>query len=174
MSGRTERVRLLGIDAPELNPRECFGREAAARTRGLALGKRVQLVGDATQDTRDRYSRLLAYVVVTARARDVGRQLIVDGYARAYVYRKAFVRVRSYRAAESAARRNRRGLWGNCGPTDPRPACAASYATVCIPPPPPDLDCADVPHQDFRVRHDVPEPDPHRFDGDADGVGCES
>jgi micrococcal nuclease len=40
---------------------------------------------------------------------------------------------------------------------------------VCIPPPPPDLDCADVPERRFAV---LP-PDPHRFDGDGDGIGCE-
>jgi micrococcal nuclease len=40
---------------------------------------------------------------------------------------------------------------------------------VCIPPPPPDLDCADVPYRAFAVRG----ADPHRFDGNHDGVGCE-
>src|SRR5439155_12877481 len=38
-------------------------------------------------------------------------------------------------------------------------SCDPSYPTVCIPPPPPDLDCADVPYQDFEV---LP-PDPHGF-----------
>lgn len=53
----------------------------------------------------------------------------------------------------------------------PYPApCDASYPTVCIPSPPPDLDCADIPHHDFVVR----QPDPHNFDGNNDGVGCES
>ena len=59
-------------------------------------------------------------------------------------------------------------------PTSP-PACHSSYPDFCIPPPPPDLDCADVfPHEDFTVRHDVPDPDPHDFDRNKDGVGCES
>jgi hypothetical protein len=40
---------------------------------------------------------------------------------------------------------------------------------VCIPSPPPDLDCADVNYRDFAVRGS----DPHRFDGDHDGRGCE-
>jgi hypothetical protein len=35
---------------------------------------------------------------------------------------------------------------------------------------PQDLDCADIPHRRFTV---LP-PDPHRFDGDGDGIGCES
>jgi hypothetical protein len=62
-------------------------------------------------------------------------------------------------------------------PPPPPPSggkCAASYPTVCIPPPPPDLDCGDNSYRDFRVRWDVADPDPHRFDGNGDGVGCES
>lgn len=48
--------------------------------------------------------------------------------------------------------------------------CHPSYPTVCIPPPPPDLNCGDIPYRNFTV---LP-PDPHRFDSDEDGVGCES
>jgi hypothetical protein len=67
----------------------------------------------------------------------------------------------------------------NGGPPPPPPPpsggkCAASYPTVCIPPPPPDLNCGDIPYRNFRVRWDVPGPDPHHFDGDHDGVGCET
>ena len=63
-------------------------------------------------------------------------------------------------------------------PPPPRPGgkgkCATSYPTVCIPPPPPDLNCGDIPYRNFRVRWDVADPDPHHFDGNHDGVGCES
>ncbi|MDX2230957.1 MAG: excalibur calcium-binding domain-containing protein [Leptolyngbyaceae cyanobacterium bins.349] len=47
--------------------------------------------------------------------------------------------------------------------------CDRAYPGVCIPSPPPNLDCKDVPYQNFRV---LP-PDPHRFDRDRDGIGCE-
>jgi hypothetical protein len=49
--------------------------------------------------------------------------------------------------------------------------CDPSYPDDCIPPPPPDLNCGDdgVP-ENFEVR----SPDPHGFDGDNDGIGCES
>jgi hypothetical protein len=47
--------------------------------------------------------------------------------------------------------------------------CDPAYPTVCIPSPPPDLDCSEISHRNFVVR----SPDPHRFDGDNDGVGCE-
>jgi hypothetical protein len=51
----------------------------------------------------------------------------------------------------------------------PVAGCDPAYPTVCIPPPPPDLDCADIPYRNFTV---LP-PDPHHFDGDHDGIGCE-
>ena len=52
--------------------------------------------------------------------------------------------------------------------TQPPSNCDSSYPTVCIPPPPPDLDCGDVPYQNFTVL----QPDPHNFDGNNDGIGC--
>lgn len=48
--------------------------------------------------------------------------------------------------------------------------CDPSYSDVCIRPPPPDLDCSDIPDKDFGV---LP-PDPHGFDRDGDGIGCET
>jgi endonuclease YncB( thermonuclease family) len=48
--------------------------------------------------------------------------------------------------------------------------CDPSYPGVCIPPPPPDLDCGDISYTNFTV---LP-PDPHNFDGDHDGIGCET
>ena len=48
--------------------------------------------------------------------------------------------------------------------------CDLSYPDFCINSPPPDLDCGDISQKKFTVL----QPDPHRFDGDKDGVGCES
>jgi micrococcal nuclease len=47
--------------------------------------------------------------------------------------------------------------------------CDPSYPDICIPPSPPDLDCGDIGVRHFAVY----QPDPHRFDGDFDGIGCE-
>ena len=47
--------------------------------------------------------------------------------------------------------------------------CDPSYPAICIPPYPPDLDCGEIQYSNFRV---VP-PDPHGFDRDRDGTGCE-
>ena len=48
--------------------------------------------------------------------------------------------------------------------------CHSSYPAVCIAPPPPDLDCQDLPYADFPVTG----ADPHGLDPDGDGIGCES
>jgi hypothetical protein len=48
--------------------------------------------------------------------------------------------------------------------------CHPSYPDFCIPPPPPDLDCPDIGETDFTVQGT----DPHGFDADNDGIGCES
>jgi micrococcal nuclease len=50
---------------------------------------------------------------------------------------------------------------------EPQGNCHPSY-TPCVPPAPPDLDCDDV-NGPIQVHGD----DPHRFDRDGDGVGCE-
>jgi len=48
--------------------------------------------------------------------------------------------------------------------------CDQSYPDVCIPRYPPDLDCGEIQLANFKV---LP-PDPHGFDRDKDGIGCES
>jgi micrococcal nuclease len=169
-NGRRERVRLIGIDTPERGA--CLSSRATAQARRLAGGQRVILRGDATQDTRDRYGRLLAYAWV--RGRDVGFEQVASGLARVYVYERPFQRLSAYRRAERLGRARPQNVWRGCTTLAPKPStpstnCDVSYPTVCIPPPPPDLDCAEVAHVAFAVRG----ADPHGFDGDGDGVGCE-
>lgn len=62
------------------------------------------------------------------------------------------------------------------GPSTPaEQRCHPSYPDFCIPSPPPDLDCGDIAsnRKPFRVRHNVANADPHRFDRDRDGRACE-
>ncbi len=49
-------------------------------------------------------------------------------------------------------------------------SCDSSYPDVCITPWPPDLDCGEIQFANFKVLPD----DPHGFDRDNDGIGCES
>ena len=181
IGSRTERIRVIGIDTPERGV--CYANQATAAATRLAQGKRVVLRGDPTQDTRDRYGRLLAYVWLPY-GKDLGYQMIAGGFAKVYVYNNhPFQLVTAYRAAEQIGRRHSSSLW-HCGattppaPVKPTPApaprsnCDSSYPDVCIPPYDKvgDLDCGDVPFTNIRVVGS----DPHGFDGrDNDGVGCE-
>ncbi len=113
--GRDVTVRLLGIDTPELHrpatPVECGARGAARALEALADGRRVRLVGDPTQDARDRYGRRLAYVVVRGSGVDLGETMVRRGWASVYVFDRPFRRVARYRAA---ARRADGGVVARC------------------------------------------------------------
>ena len=180
------RVRLVQIDSPEVRGGECYSAAATRELRRLLpVGARVGLEADPRLDHVDRYGRLLRYV--RAGARNVNLELVRRGAATVWFYRGergryAAALLKAARAARSA----HRGLWGACravwnpngsAQTQPKGAAAApsdtrcepSYPDFCIPPPPPDLDCADVKRHNFRVVG----ADPHHFDGDHDGRGCE-
>ena len=177
-SGKRERIRLIGIDTPERGA--CYAGKATERARQLALSKPVVLRGDPSQDTRDRYGRLLAYVWIPG-GKDLGYQLLSGGFAKVYVYRDAFQRLPAYRNAEAAAKGASGGQWKACRaaatpppPLPPPPAsggaCHPSYSP-CLPIVG-DLDCADIRALGVApVR--VLGSDPYRLDGDNDGFGCE-
>jgi uncharacterized repeat protein (TIGR01451 family) len=50
--------------------------------------------------------------------------------------------------------------------------CDPSYPTVCIPPPPPRLECNDIPFKNFQVVHTTDSSDPQHLDNNFDNVGC--
>lgn len=131
---RKERVRLIGIDAPERG--DCYATQATARARQLPESKRVTLKGDPTQVTRDRYHRLLAYLWLP-RGRDFGFQLIAGGFAHVYVFRDPFRRLSAYRNAEAQARSGPTGLWHACAAPGQsarnRPASPPAAESRCDP-----------------------------------------
>jgi endonuclease YncB( thermonuclease family) len=53
--------------------------------------------------------------------------------------------------------------------------CDSHYPTVCMPPSPPDFDCADLSFRGFQVLHTPTPatPDPDSFDNNFDGIGCQ-
>jgi micrococcal nuclease len=186
------RVRLVQIDAPEVAGGECFADEATGALASLLpRGIRVRLEADPRLDREDRYGRLLRYVF--KRRTNVNVALVRQGAASVWFYQGDRGRYAdTLLAAARRARAERRGLWHACPGTRLDPyaavetnsaqaapssaagaaagagACDASYRGACIPSPPPDLDCAQV-DGPFAVVGS----DPHRFDGDRDGVGCE-
>jgi endonuclease YncB( thermonuclease family) len=114
-TGQQVRVRLLGIDTPEVyGGVQCGAREASAAMKQLLPRRaRVSMVSDRSQDAVDRYGRILRYVA--HRGHDVGRLLVRRGHARVYVYQhRRFERLGAYDRAERSARGHDRGLWGHC------------------------------------------------------------
>jgi len=102
------RVRLLGVDAPELSgaQRECYAVEAADFTSSRVLGRRVTLTyGD---ECLDRYGRTLALVSVGGV--ELGEQLVRGGYACAFSPDGS----EGLATLEAQARTSRVGMWGRC------------------------------------------------------------
>ncbi|GAB49792.1 putative nuclease [Mobilicoccus pelagius NBRC 104925] len=118
LGGQKERVRVIGIDTPELRGDECYARQAASRMQSLVQSREVQLVTDPPQGDRDRYGRLLRHVRL-ADGRSAAKVLLEEGFAREYTYRRAYEGQAEYRAAEAAAQKSHAGLWGAC-PASPR------------------------------------------------------
>lgn len=98
--GGKEKVRLIGIDAPELQQEG--GREARQYLAKRILNRRVTVEGE----TRDRYGRLLGTVYLGAE--NINLSLVREGHAWDY---KAYSAGPVYTRAEQAARTARRGLW---------------------------------------------------------------
>lgn len=115
------RVRLLGIDAPEVahppEPAECYAEDATRLLEQLApVGSTAELVTDTGQPNRDRYHRLLRYVDRSTSADDVdvAGELLASGAARRYEAGPALAREESYSTAVDDAQDAGRGLWGSC------------------------------------------------------------
>jgi len=89
-----ERVRIIGIDTPEIN--EEHYAEAKAELEDMVLNKEVILVKDVSET--DRYGRLLRYVEVDGL--DVGYELVCSEYAKTAEYPPDTARAERYEACE--------------------------------------------------------------------------
>ncbi len=117
VDGTEERVRLIGIDTPEsVDPRRpvmCFGKEAGAHIESLIPpGTPVRLERDV--EARDRYDRLLAYVVRASDGVFVNLAMVADGYADQYTFPPNVAHTDAFRDAVAEARTEGRGLWSAC------------------------------------------------------------
>jgi micrococcal nuclease len=155
------RVRFFGVDTPERGD-ECFS-EATDFTR-LLVGSQVRIEdGPRLEDT---YGRRLAYIYDWS-GNSIDVQLIAGGFARAWTrdgqHRDVLV------GLEESAMSNRAGcLWG----------AYSSISSSGYDPTGPDRDCGDFATwkeaNDFFIAAGGPSVDPHRLDGDNNGIPCES
>ena len=120
-----ERVRLIGIDTPELHVSNKLYRDAQrtgqdvdaikklgmrsyAFTKNLVEGKRVSLEFDVTK--YDKYDRLLAYVYLKD-GTFVNARIVEEGYASLMTYPPNVRYANLFLKLYQEARRNHRGLW---------------------------------------------------------------
>jgi micrococcal nuclease len=162
------RVRLALVDTPE---RGQNGYQPAKDfVKKLCLGGNAEVDIDDGQRGGDRYGREIG--IVYCKGVNVNIELLKKGYAITYT---------DYCDVSEFANDG----WAGCNTTNTNQSgsktinaitakkqgnCDSSYPDVCIPSPPPDLDCSDVSEKDFKVNGS----DPHRFDINNDGIGCES
>ena len=137
--GRTERVRLIGIDTPEVvdprTPVQCFGREASTHAHELLDGQPLSLELDPGQGERDAFGRLLAYLWLPD-GRNFGEAMIADGYAHGYTYNQPYAYQQAFRAAQAVAISKQAGLWSpaTCNGDTTQPA---DQPVLTAPPPDP-------------------------------------
>lgn len=103
-----EKVRLIGINAPEIS--DIFGQEAKQYLTHLIGKKTVDLQTDNIANDRDRYQRLLRYVILDGV--DINQKMVSDGFAFAYL-KYNFSKSRAYEQAQIQARDANKGIWGD-------------------------------------------------------------
>lgn len=109
----SERVRLIGVDTPELftNPPEYFASEARAYTNQV-YQKNVLLVFDSVSAKRDRYGRVLAHIYPSIDSPSLNKKIIINGYGYYYeVFAFEEDKMLEFKYAEQYARSNKLGLW---------------------------------------------------------------
>lgn len=129
-----ERVRYIGIDAPEtVHPSEligCFGKEASNKNKELVEGKNVRLEKDISEV--DKYGRLLRYVWVDDIL--INDYLVRQGYAYAYTYPPDVKYSEQFVEAQQEAKENNRGLWEGCPITSIEYPTTTTIIQVVSPP----------------------------------------
>lgn len=102
-----ERVRLIGIDAPETG--EDYYEESKVRLKDLVESKQINLENDV--EDKDRYDRLLRYIYID----DIFVNLIMveEGFAKAYPYQPNTRYEPEFEEAEDSAKGLKKGIWSD-------------------------------------------------------------
>jgi micrococcal nuclease len=115
MNGTEGTIRFIGIDTPETHkpntPVQYYGPAASAYTKNRIGNQSIRLVSDSLTTDRDRYDRLLRYVVLE-NGTTLNLELIQKGYAFACVF--PFSRSNEFFTEMDKAHSAQLGLWGNC------------------------------------------------------------
>ncbi len=117
VDGKTETIRLIGMDAPEsVDPKktvQCFGVEASNKAKELLSDKDILLEADVTQGDQDTYHRRLRYIFLPD-GTNFSEVMIAGGFAREYdYYGKPYKYRDEFKQAQIEAKSNKNGLWAD-------------------------------------------------------------
>ncbi|MEJ5228077.1 thermonuclease family protein [Thermodesulfovibrio sp.] len=110
---KTERIRLIGIDAPEL-AQEPWGRKAKNHLKKLIRESSWLVKIELDVQQRDKYGRLLAYLW-DKNGNMINYMMIRDGYAMVYTIPPNVKYAEKFVEAQRVAREEKRGIWGEGG-----------------------------------------------------------
>ncbi len=110
MNGREYRIRLIGIDAPEMG-QEPWGQRSREHLRAMlkADGWNVFLETDVVP--YDKYNRMLVYLWDDKKT-TINEQMLSDGYAVLFTIQPNSKYADRFKNAQRAARERRLGIWG--------------------------------------------------------------
>jgi micrococcal nuclease len=113
MKGSREKIRLIGIDAPEIG-QQPWGQMAKEHLKKLLENSDRVVALEFDLQGRDKYGRLLGYVT-TPDGRMINLQMLKDGYAMLFTIPPNVRYVDEFRNAQREARRKELGIWGKEG-----------------------------------------------------------
>jgi micrococcal nuclease len=111
--GTRERVRLIGIDAPELEQRP-WGQKAKRYLKDSVNASQWTVSLEFDVERTDKYGRLLSYVWTPDR-RMINVQMLGEGYAMLFTFPPNVRYIDEFRKAQDEARRKGLGIWGRGG-----------------------------------------------------------
>ncbi len=110
---KTERVRLIGIDAPELD-QQPWGRRAKHYLRNIIKESDWQVRIELDVQHRDKYGRILAYLW-DKKGNMINYLMVRNGYALVYTVPPNVKYTHLLIEAQRLAQEERRGIWGKEG-----------------------------------------------------------
>ncbi len=113
---KIERVRLIGIDAPELK-QDPWGRNAKKHLKKLLSESDWVVNVEFDVDQRDKYGRLLGYLWNRRSGTLINEKMIEDGYAVLYTFPPNVRYADRLIDAQKRAHARGLGIWGNKGLT---------------------------------------------------------
>ncbi len=114
LDGKEEKIRLLGIDTPEMNYEskkkpDCYAQNAKDKLKNMIGNSCIKLKSDKLSGDKDKYDRLLRYIYLPD-GKFLNMELVKQGYAFNYIYSDNELK-KDFSQAELNAKNKKLGIW---------------------------------------------------------------